>query len=177
MIHNVFVAALGCLLAGGAACAQGRPDPAVVPAPAHLRPIERAPGSSALGSVYFYGTKRLKSPYSLEIPLHELADPDAERYFRRFKRYTSVSQVVAVAPLLYLLVQPRNQWGRSQEYWAVMTGSVVASLALTIGGNVSVSRAVRRYNQVLHEKRLGLSVAPVSGTGQTAVGLGIGGRF
>ncbi|WP_266363820.1 hypothetical protein [Tellurirhabdus rosea] len=157
--------------------AQIRPDSLANRIPAHLRAIERAPGSTALGAVYYYGEQRLRSPFSLEIPFYELGDPEVRRQYRVFKTFNSISQLTALVPLGYLLFQPKNQRVRTREYWYVYIGSIVASVGLSIGGNVKVSQAVRRYNKVLLEKRLGVSMAPVPATGRTAVGLGVSGRF
>lgn len=118
---------------------------------AHLRGIVRAPGSSALGAVYFYGDKRLRSNFSLEVPFLEMNDPLVNRHFRAFRRFNTLSQVVGVVPLAYILLRGRG----TGEYRYVLGGTIVASLALTIGGNVRVNRAVGRYNEVLLENRLG----------------------
>jgi len=58
------------------------------PIPAHLLPIERAYGSSSLGNVYFYGGKKLSSPYSLEIPFYEINDPTISHRFQAFRTIT-----------------------------------------------------------------------------------------
>jgi hypothetical protein len=139
------------------------------PIPAHLLPIERAYGSS-LGNTYFYGGKRLSSPYSLEIPFYELADPTVTHHFQAFKTLTTLSRLTALIPLGYIILTKSPSSG---AYWTVYGGSLVASLTCSIIGNSQVNKAVTRYNQMLRQPRIGLSVDPVSLTRQAAVGVGI----
>jgi len=144
------------------------------PVPAHLMPIERAAGSSALGSVYFYGGKKLSSPYSLEIPFYELNDRTVTHHFQTFRTMTTLGRLVGLAPLAYVLINRNRSNG---TYWTIFGGSVVASLTFSIIGNSQVNKAVTRYNQMLLQPRVGLSVAPVPLTGQGAVGAGVAWSF
>ncbi|WP_345269960.1 hypothetical protein [Nibrella viscosa] len=147
-----------------------------VPVPAHLRPIERAVGSSALGSVYYYGGKRLTSPHSLEVPFYELDDPMVNRHYRNYRTWTTVSRLTAVVPLLYVFTRNTTARLNSREYWAIYFGSLGASLGFTIIGNTQVNKAVMRYNQMLRQSRLGVSAVPIPMGGQ-AVGLGYSRSF
>ncbi|RIV22482.1 hypothetical protein DYU11_15815 [Fibrisoma montanum] len=139
------------------------------PIPAHLLPIERALGSSALGSVYYYGGKKLSSPFSLEVPFYEIDDPAVSRHFRNFRTWTTLSRLTSLATLAYVLV---NNNGRKGAYWTVYGGSIAAALTFTIIGNGQVNKAVTRYNQLLRQPRVGLSTAPMP-NGQVAVGVGV----
>ncbi|QDK83012.1 hypothetical protein EXU85_32155 [Spirosoma sp. KCTC 42546] len=141
-----------------------------VPVPAHLLPIERAYGSSSLGSLYFYGGKKLSSPYSLEIPFFELNDPDVSHHFQAFRTVTTLSRLTALVPLAYILLSNNRTNG---AYWSVYGGSIAASLTLSIIGNSQVNKAVKRYNEMLRQPRIGFSADPVSLTGRTAIGVGI----
>ena len=144
------------------------------PIPAHLMPVERAYGSSSLGSVYFYGGKKLSSPYSLEVPFYELNDPTVNHHFQTFRTITTLGRVVGLAPLVYILVRRSRNSG---TYWTVLGGSAAASLTFSIIGNGQVNKAVSRYNQMLRQPRVGLSVAPVPLTGQVAAGAGLSWSF
>lgn len=146
-----------------------------VPVPGHLLPIERAYGSSSLGSVYYYGGKRLSSPYSLEIPFYELNDPEVSHHFQLFRTLTTVGRLTAFVPLAYILLQTNN-YNRG-AYWTVYGGSIAASITLLIISNSQVQKAVTRYNETLRPPRVGLSVAPVPLTGQAALGAGIAWSF
>lgn len=144
------------------------------PIPSHLRPIERAIGSSALGSIYFYGEKRLSSPYSLEVPFFELNDPLVSHHFSAFRSWTTISRVTALVPLIYILAQPGR--GSHGGYWTVYVGSIVASVGCNIIANSHVNKAVIRYNGLLRAPlRLGLSAEPVPAG--AAFGVGISQRF
>ncbi|WP_018618607.1 hypothetical protein [Spirosoma luteum] len=156
--------------------AQRRPDETsyyrTVPVPAHLLPIERAYGSSSLGSVYFYGGKKLSSPYSLEIPFFELNDPEVTHHFKAFRTLVTVGRLTALVPLAFILFQNNNRYSGG-AYWTVYGGSLVASLTLTLVGNGQVNKAVTRYNEMLIQPRVGLSASPIPMTGQTAIGAGV----
>lgn len=145
------------------------------PIPAHLMPIERGYGSSSLSSVYFYGRKRLSSPYSLEVPFYEINDPIVNHHFQVFKTLTWAGRLTGFVPLGYLLFQGRN--ANRTTYWTIVGGSVAATLTLAIIGNSHVNKAVTRYNGLLRQPRVGLSVAPVPLTGQAAVGGGVAWSF
>ncbi len=145
-----------------------------VPVPAHLLPIERAYGSSSLGSIYFYGGKKLSSPYSLEIPFYELNDPDVSHRFQTFRTLTTLSRLTAFVPLAYILFSSNKSNG---TYWTVYGSTVAASLTFFIIGNSQVNKAVSRYNEMLRLPRVGMSVTPVPLTGQTAAGAGIAWSF
>lgn len=141
-----------------------------VPVPAHLLPIERAYGSSSLGSVYFYGGKKLSSPYSLEIPFYELNDPTVNHHFRTFRTVTTLGRLTALIPLAYILLSSNRNNG---TYWTVYGSSIAATLTLSIIGNGQVNKAVTRYNELLRQPRVGLFIDPVSITGSRAIGVGL----
>ncbi|SOD95386.1 hypothetical protein [Spirosoma fluviale] len=141
-----------------------------MPIPAHLLPIERAYGSSSLGSVYFYGGKRLSSPYSLEIPFYELNDPTVSHRFQTFRTLTTLSRLTALLPLAYILLSSNRTGG---TYWTIYGGSIAASLTLSIVGNGQINKAVTRYNDLLRQPRIGMSLAPVPLTGSLAAGVGV----
>lgn len=140
------------------------------PIPAHLMPVERAYGSSSLGSVYFYGGKRLSSPYSLEVPFYELADPTVTHHFQTFRTMITLGRVAGLAPFVYILFRKNRNSG---TYWTVLGVSAAASFTFSIIGNSHVNKAVSRYNQMLRQPRVGLSLAPVPLTGQVAAGAGV----
>ena len=159
--------------------AQRKPDETsyyrTEPVPAHLLPVERAFGSSSLGSVYFYGGKKLSSPYSLEVPFFELDDPEVSHHFQVFRTLTKVGQLTALFPLVYILFQSNRQ--SPGTYWTVVGGTAVTSLTLTIIGNSHVNKAVTRYNEMLRQPRVSISASPVSLTGQPALGVGVSWGF
>ena len=144
------------------------------PIPAHLQPIERAAGSSAFGSVYFYGGKKLSSPFSLEVPFFELNDPTVSHHFKTFRTMTTLSRLTSLATLAYVLFNPS---GRNGTYWIVYGSSIAASLTFSVVGNSHVNRAVARYNELMRQPRVGLSVTPVPLTGQATLGAGIAWGF
>ncbi|ARK13483.2 hypothetical protein [Fibrivirga algicola] len=144
------------------------------PVPAHLRPIERAVGSSALGSVYFYGGRKLNSPFSLEVPFIELNDPQVNQHFRSFRTWTTISRLTGLASLAYFVTT--GSTSRSGQYWTVYGGSVVLALGTVIIANAQVNKAVGRYNTMLRQVpsgvlRVGAAYTPTP-LGTSVVGVG-----
>lgn len=143
--------------------------------PAHLRPIERAIGSSALGSVYFYGGKKLNSPFSLEVPFIELNDPQVNQHFRNFRTWTTISRLTGLVSLAYFITTGSRNNSASQ-YWTVYGSSLALSLGTIIVANSQVNKAVGRYNTMLRQVppnviRVGAVYAPTS-LGTSVVGFG-----
>lgn len=139
--------------------------------PAHLAPIERAPGSSILGSIYYYKGRRLNSPFSIEIPIQELNDPVANRHFRRFKTWTTVGRLTGLASVAYVLF---NRTSDPQTRRTVYVGSLIASVGFTFLSNAQVNKAVRQYNSVLAAPRVGFSLTTtLYGTTVAGVGMNI----
>lgn len=124
--------------------------------PPHLALIERAPGSSILGGLYYYKGQRLNSPFSLEVPIHELNDPVASRHFRRFRTWTTVGRLTGLASVAYVLF---NRTPDQRTRRAVYVGSLVASVGFTLVSNRQIQRAVGRYNQVVGSPRIGFGVS------------------
>lgn len=143
------------------------------PIPAHLLPIERAAGQG-VGSVYFYGGKRLSSPYSLEVPFYELNDRTVNHHFQTFRTMTTLGRIIGLVPLAYVLLNKNTNNG---TYWTVYGGSVAASLTFAIVGGSQVNKAVGRYNQMMRQPRVGFFATPISLTGQVATGAGVSWGF
>ncbi|MEZ0540954.1 hypothetical protein [Fibrella arboris] len=146
-----------------------------IPVPSHLRPIERAIGSSALGSVYFYGGKKLNSPFSLEVPFIELNDPQVNQHFRSFRTWTTISRLTGVASLAYFITTGTSS-NRNGQYWTVYGGSVALAFGTIIIANTQVSKAVARYNTMLRQVptgfiRVGAVYTPTP-MGTSVVGVG-----
>lgn len=144
-----------------------------VPVPGHLLPVERTAASS-LGTVYFYGGKKLSSPFALEVPFYELDDPTVNHHFRTFKTLNTLSKLTSLATLAYVLFSKN---GSNSTYWIVYVSSVGASLTLLVIGNGHVNKAVTRYNEMLRQPRVGMSLSPVQLTGSVAPGLGVSYKF
>lgn len=144
-----------------------------VPIPAHLLPIERTAGSS-LGTVYFYGGKKLSSPFALEVPFYELNDPTVNHHFKTFRTLTTLSRLTSLATLAYVLFSKN---GSNSTYWIVYGSSIGASLTFLAIGSGHVNKAVTRYNEMLRQPRVGMSVAPIPLTGSQAIGVGVACRF
>lgn len=132
----------------------------------YLKPIEMA---SAFGP-YMYGGKRLRSPFSLEVPFYELDDPGVNKFFISYRICNTVSQMASFVPLVYIFTRSRTNRATPNEYLTVFLGSLTASLGASIFGQFKLRQAVNRYNAVLAHNQLGLSVQSVPFNNTPVVG-------
>lgn len=135
-------------------CAQ---TPTFQSIPPHLERIEQAPGSTILGTAFYYKGRRLNSPFSVEVPMLELNDPIANRHFKRFRTWTTVGRLTGLASVAYVLF---NRTPNRQTSRTVYFGSLVASVGFTMLSNHQVNTAVRRYNAVVGAPRVGFVLVP-----------------
>jgi len=136
---------------------------------AHLERIEQAPGSTILGTAFFYKGRRLNSPFSVEIPILELNDPLANRHFKQFRAWTTVGRLTGLASVAYVLF---NRTPDQQTRRVIYFGSLIASVGFTMLSNHQVNKAVKRYNALVSAPRVGLMVIPREGN-DTIVGVGM----
>lgn len=143
--------------------------PTFQPVPAHLERMEQAPGSTILGTAFFYKGRRLNSPFSVEIPMLELNDPIANRHFKQFRTWTTVGRLTGLASVAYVLF---NRTPNRQISRAIYFGSLAASVGFTMLSNYQVNKAVRRYNVVLGTPKVGFIMVPTEYT-NAIVGVGM----
>lgn len=146
--------------------------------PGHwLKPITQARGSTVLGSMYYYGGKRLTQNNALEVPFYELNDPVVNHHYRVNRTFLTIGRIVTVAPLAYILLIPNRQSVSilRKDYWTIVWLTAGVSVGLNIAANVHVRKAVEQYNHRLRELRVGMVLTPAMPTGNAC--LGIGGRM
>ena len=140
---------------------------------AYLQPIEMA---SAIGP-YFYDGKRLRTPFSLQVPFIQLNDPAVNKQFEAYRISNTVAQVVSFVPLFFVLSGTRNSQISRSQYFTVLLASVGVTLGAGIFGQIKIRKAVMGYNAALAKSRLSLSVQGVQLANVPAVGASFTHRF
>jgi hypothetical protein len=129
-----------------------------------LKPIEKRLGF--FQSNYFYGGKRIRTPYAAQIPFQELDDDIVNRRFRTYHALNVAAGVVSFVPLAYVLLGADNiRANGPRTFWIVTGGSVVAIIGCGIGASVAFDRAVDRYNTVVLGGKTGKVSLGVAGAG------------
>jgi hypothetical protein len=113
------------------------------------------------GGKYYYGLKKVKDAYSLEVPLGELADKEIDRQYRGFKNLNSAASWINVVPLVYIFYvagnSSRSNPGRINvtTFWSVWGGTLLTSIGLRIAAKVKVKKAMDRYNELIFTPETG----------------------
>ncbi len=113
------------------------------------------------GGKYYYGLKKVKDAYSLEVPLGEIDDKEVNRQYRGFKNLNTAANWVNAVPFIYLFYVAGNS-SRSNPsrisattFWTVWGGTILTSIGLRIAAKVKVKKAIDRYNELIFTPETG----------------------
>ncbi len=111
-----------------------------------LKPIAKQ------GWKYYYDLKRVSSPIALEVPLMALNDEEIIKDVRASKTLRSVSALIAIAPLIYLITLTNN-YGYTDPtvFWIILGGTFVTQLGLTALSHLKLEKAIDRYNTLIFQ--------------------------
>ena len=121
----------------------------------YLKPIEISNGR------YYYGSQRLNSPYSFEIPFYELNDQYVNLQFRRYKNIRTVASLIGIIPSLYFIYTISYRQYNNNTYWIVFGTSIAGSLTCSALGNSYIKKAIEGYNVRIMNNKIGFSVQPL----------------
>ena len=120
-----------------------------------LFPIEVKP--SFLNTKFIYDRQTIESPLSLQIPLLQLRDTEVNVEYLTFKKQRKAVQVINLVSTAFSLYTIFNREKVSSEvYWGTFGGTVLISGYLNIKSNVHLGKAIKRYNEVISENKVGL---------------------
>ena len=140
-----------------------------------LFPIEVK--QSFWGTKFIYDRQTLENPLALQIPLLQLRDTEVNVEYLTFKKQRKTVQIVSLISTGFSLYTIFNREKVSNEaYWGVLGGTVLISGYLNIKSNIHLSKAIKRYNEVVSENRVGL-IFDKSFDNQAIFGVGISHSF
>jgi hypothetical protein len=130
-----------------------------------------------LGTKFIYDRQIIENPLGLQIPLLQARDTEVNVEYLTFKKQRKAVQVVNLVSTAFSLYTIFNREKVSSEvYWGTFAGTVLISGYLNIKSNLHLSKAIKRYNEVISENKIGL-VFDKSFDNQAILGVGISHRF
>jgi hypothetical protein len=142
----------------------------------HLKPILKS------GRIYYYDTKRVVGPYSLQIPLEAVEDEEVNHYFGKFKLFQKL-RGFSYLPAFAFLLASSNQTitGTSQSdadaFIYLILGGLAADITFNSIAHHKMRKAIDVYNIAIAQRSsLNLNLdRPV--TGGTIMNIGFRKKF
>ena len=129
------------------------------------------------GTKFIYDRQTLENPLALQIPLLQLRDTEVNVEYLTFKKQRKTGQIVSLISTGFSLYTIFNREKVSNgAYWGVLGGTVLISGYLNIKSNIHLGKAIKRYNEVVSENRVGL-VLDKSFNNQMILGMGVSHSF
>jgi hypothetical protein len=130
-----------------------------------------------LGTKFIYDRQTIENPLALQIPLLQARDTEVNVAFLTFKKQRKAVQIVSLISTGFSLYTIFNREKVSSEaYWGTFGGTVLISGYLNIKSNQHLGKAIKRYNEVVSENKIGL-VFDKSIDNQAILGVGISHSF
>jgi len=120
----------------------------------YLKPLKKINGN------YYYGERKLKGFFALEVPFYELNDVEVNHHYKQFKTFSVASQIISIVPSIYLLSTISNTRLRQNGYYTnnfivISLASIGGSLICTAIGKSHIQKAAIRYNRAIGKDNLG----------------------
>jgi hypothetical protein len=120
----------------------------------YLKPLQK------IGGNYFYGERKLRGFYALEVPFYELNDAEVNHHYQQFKTFTGIGSAISIIPTMYLLATINNSRQRQSGFYT--NNFIIVSFA-SLGGSVifnliaksHIKKAAIKYNQAIGKNNLG----------------------
>lgn len=130
-----------------------------------------------LGTKFIYDRQIIENPLGLQIPLLQLRDTEVNIEYLTFKKQRKTAQVINLVSTAFSLYTIFNREKISNGvYWGTFGGTILISGYLNIKSNVHLGKAIKRYNEVISENKVGL-VLDKSFNNQAILGVGISHSF
>ena len=129
------------------------------------------------GTKFIYDRQIIENPLGLQIPLLQLRDTKVNLEYLTFKKQRKAVQVISLITTGFSLYTIFNREKVSNEiYWGTVGGLGFVSFYLNIKSNLHLSKAIKRYNLVISENKVGL-IFDKSFDNQAVLGVGISHNF
>ena len=130
-----------------------------------------------LGTRFIYDRQIIENPLGLQIPLLQLRDTEVNIEYLTFKKQRKTAQVINLVSTAFSLYTIFNREKiPNGVYWGIFGGTILISGYLNIKSNVHLGKAIKRYNEVISENKVGL-VLDKSFNNQAILGVGISHNF
>lgn len=120
----------------------------------YLKPLQK------IGGNYFYGERKLRGFYALEVPFYELNNAEVNHHYQQFKTFTGIGSAISLIPTIYVLATINNNRQRqsgfySSNYLVVIFASLGGSIACNLVAKSHIKKAAIKYNQAIGKNNLG----------------------
>jgi hypothetical protein len=110
-----------------------------------------------LGTKFIYDRQIIENSLGLQVPLLQLRDTEVNVEYLTFKKQRKAVQVISLVSTAFSLYTIFNREKVSNGvYWGTFGGTVLISGYLNIKSNLHLGKAIRRYNEVISENKIGL---------------------
>lgn len=131
-----------------------------------LKPIYKS------GHKYFYGTKRVNSAHSLQIPLEGIEDPEVSRYYNSFKTLQNLRGYAYLPAIVFLFSSNASSDSDSQTFLYLLLGGLAGDLTLGLLSHGKMGKAIDIYNvSIARQASMGLQLEKLNHE-QTLISLG-----
>jgi hypothetical protein len=106
---------------------------------------------------FIYDRQIIENPLGLQIPLLQARDTEVNVEYLTFKKQRRAVQVINLVSTAFSLYTIFNREKVSSEvYWGTFGSTVLISGYLNIKSNKHLGKAIKRYNEVISENKIGL---------------------
>jgi len=129
------------------------------------------------GWKYFYGSKKMNSAYSLQIPLEGVGSPEVERYFKSFKTFQNLRGLAYVPSLVYLFTNLNGSQQSGETFTYLLFAGLAGDLAFSIVSHHKMAKAIDLYNLAIAPRgSINLQLEKIQ-SNQTLISFGYRHRF
>jgi hypothetical protein len=125
------------------------------------------------GQKYFYGTKRVNSGYSLQIPLEGIDDPEVNRYYNGYKTLQNLRGYAYLPAMVFLFAGSTGSQNEAETFLYLLLAGVAGDITFNLVSHHKMGKAIDIYNVAITERAsLGLQLERTN-RNQTLISLGI----
>jgi hypothetical protein len=110
-----------------------------------------------LSTKFIYDRQTIESPFGLQIPLLQARDTEVNVEYLTFKKQRKAVQIINLFSTGFSLYTIFNREKVSNGvYWSTVGGVSLISTYFNIKSNIHLDKAIKRYNEVIAENKIGL---------------------
>lgn len=129
------------------------------------------------GWKYFYGTKKVNSAYSLQIPLEGIDNREVDRYFNSFKTFQNLRGLAYLPSVIFLFTNLDGTQQSGETFTYLLLAGVVGDIAFNAISQNRMGKAIDIYNIAIAPRgSVNLQVERVKAN-QTLISFGFRQRF
>jgi hypothetical protein len=129
------------------------------------------------GWKYFYGTKKVNSAYSLQIPLEGIESREVDRYFNNFKTFQNLRGLAYLPSVLFLFTNLDGTQQSGETFTYLLLAGVAGDILFNAVAHNRMRKAIDIYNiSIAPRGSINLQMEKVKNN-QTLISFGIRQRF